>query len=116
MHYYSLFGYAAAEATNYSKTRIMTEKYLARMQTWTQVFTDPESQISLLGVVDSASDEVPPQLLYAITEPNRDADVVNQLQFSACILNESRNIFFGKVVTILRYFMAEHVELIYLGK
>jgi hypothetical protein len=114
--YCRLFGYAAAEATNYSKTSIMSEGYLARKGTWTQVFTDPDAQISLLGVVESSSDEVPPQLLYGITESNEDAAIENQLQFSACILNQSKNIFFGKVLTILRFFMAEHVEPIYLGK
>lgn len=110
----SLYGFAATECTNYSYTRIASETHLARKITRNQLFSDKKLQITLLGAVEKPKKH--PELLYAISGSQPRAEIVNQIQFAACILSQSRNIYFGKVLTFLRYFDPRLLEICYGGE
>jgi hypothetical protein len=73
-------------------------------------------QISLLGFIEKEGSKKPPELLYAVTGAQPKAEILNQIQFAACVLSESRNIFFGLVLSILRVFDERRCQIIYCGE
>jgi hypothetical protein len=70
-------------------------------------------QVSLLGAIRKKGKT--PDLLYAITSHQPEEEIKNIIQISACILSQSRNIFFGKILAILRCFDPRKVEICYGG-
>jgi hypothetical protein len=69
--------------------------------------------VGLLGCVDRGVPGVPPDLLYSVNSHRPRARTANLLQWSGTILGESRNLLFGKVICLLRYFDARRLELTY---
>jgi hypothetical protein len=57
----------------------------------------------------------PPELIYAITSHQPRSKIKNVIQASAAILSQSRTIFFGKVLCLLRHYDPRLVELLYTG-
>jgi len=57
----------------------------------------------------------PPELIYALTSHQPRADIANLIQASAAILSQSKTIFFGKVLCMLRHYDPKMVELLYTG-
>jgi hypothetical protein len=81
------------------------------------LYSEKLMAMSLLGVVDRLEYEgKPPELLYSVTYAQPQAPIVNQIQLSAAILSESRSIFFGLILTILRVTCPSKCEITYLGE
>ena len=57
-----------------------------------------------------------PDLLYSVTSHRSSTKINNLLQMSGAILTESRRIFLGKVLMLLRYFDPKKAEILYMGK
>jgi hypothetical protein len=115
----AMYGFFGVQSTNFTVTRIVTESYLARKSQRVRLFDDDKLQISLLGVVHHDTkneEEKPPDLLYSVTGSQPKAEVLNQLQVSGAVLGSSRCIFFGHILTILRYFDPRACEMIYSGE
>jgi hypothetical protein len=110
------YGFGALQANNFSVTRVVSEKTLARKSKRSTLRTKTLLQMSLLGVVTKDDENIMPELLYSLTYSQPAAPIENQIQLSAAILSESRNIFFGLVLTILRVVDPGKCEITYLGK
>ena len=71
-------------------------------------------EVSLLGAV--AKEGKPPNLLYAVTSHRPLEKINNILQISGAILGQSRAIFFGRILSLLRLFHPGKMELLYCGE
>lgn len=71
-------------------------------------------QVSLLGVVRKPKSKI--DLLYSLTSHRPRAKISNLIQVAGTILGQSRNIFLGKILTILRFFDPSLVEIAYHGE
>ena len=78
------------------------------------LFSDKRLTVTLLGAMEKPKQA--PELLYSVSGSQPNAEIMNQIQFSANILSESKNIFFGKVLSILRAFDPRKLELAYAGE
>jgi hypothetical protein len=110
-----LYGFSATSPVNFTKTRILRESYLAEKRIREPLFADSRLQISLLGVLEKPGDRKPPELLFSVTTQQLKAKIKNQVQSSGCILGESKNIFFGLVLSVLRVFDPRKLEVSYAG-
>ena len=70
--------------------------------------------VALLGAV--RKEGRPPSLLYALSSHQHKQQIYNILQVSGQILGQSRAIFLGKVLLILRAFDPAKLEILYTGK
>jgi hypothetical protein len=57
----------------------------------------------------------PPQLIYALSSHRPKAQIKNLIQASVAILSQSKTIFFGKLLCLLRHYDPRLVELLYTG-
>jgi hypothetical protein len=69
-------------------------------------------QVTFLGAVNKKKRKNP-ELFYALTSHRPDAKIFNLLQWSGGILNESRNIYFDKILCLLRCFDPAKTEISY---
>ena len=65
----------------------------------------------MLGAMKRANKA--PDLLYTITMHRPEQKINNVLQLSACILSQSRTIFLGKILTLLRIMDPRKAEICY---
>ena len=72
------------------------------------------SEIALLGAVRREGKV--PELLYSVTSHQPRKEIFNVVQLSGTILGQSRSIFLGKVLAILRFFDPGKLEITYCGK
>jgi hypothetical protein len=72
------------------------------------------SEVSLLGAV--CKEGKTPDLLYAVTSHQPKSPICNIIQISGAILGQSRTIFFGKILLILRAFHPGFLEIAYCGE
>jgi hypothetical protein len=78
-------------------------------------FNDGElSEVALLGAVRKEGKV--PDLLYAVTSHQPKKAICNIIQVSGAILGQSRSIFFGKILLILRAFHPGFLEIAYCGE
>ena len=71
-------------------------------------------EISLVGAIRRLNKT--PDLLYSVTSHCPDKPITNIAQISGAILGQSRNIFFGKILAMLRVFQHGSFELSYTGE
>jgi hypothetical protein len=109
------YGYSALESCNFTRTSVISEKTLHRDAKRRDALLTSEDvvQITLLGAVVPEKLEETPNLLYAITRRQPKARIENIAQFSCCILSNSRRVFLGKVLKLLRYLDPAKAELAY---
>ena len=106
----SFFGYSALNSTRFSKTRIISETYLTQHRKKLAGLASA-LQVTLLGAVPHAKpDKYPPSLMYATTWPRTDDRIENVSQVAGCILSNSRRVYLGRVLELLRAFHAGRVE------
>jgi hypothetical protein len=108
------FGFGAVEAVHFSTTRLALESTLARKAKRLGLYSEKLLSMSLLGVVDR-KDKVP-ELLYSATFSQPNARITNQIQLSVGVLSNSKAIFFGKILTILRVTDPRKCEISYAGE
>ena len=75
------------------------------------MFSPDVTEITLLGVL--AKENTYPTLLYCVTVNQPDQEICNISQWSSQILNASRSIFLGKILTLLRVTDPGRVEICY---
>ena len=98
------------ESSNFPKTKILQSETLNKKR---NAIWSGKLKPSFFGVSDRGGDK-PPELLYLCEIDNKDAKVNNCCHLASNILSESKNIFFSKVLTLLRYFKPECLEVNYL--
>ena len=116
-----MYGFSAVEATNFPRTRLVSESYLVRrknqklgLQQTLGMADGSIYEVSLIGAVQRGRQV--PDLLYALTAHQPRQPICNIVQWSCQILGESRSIFLGKLLTILRVFSPGMLEITYTGK
>jgi hypothetical protein len=105
------------ESSNFARCRLVSESYLkkhCKNGDKYGLYGPDVFQVTLLGPMKRA--QKPPELLYAVTSHRPKAKIFNLVQVSACILSQSRYLFFGKILTILRVFDPRKLEIAYLGE
>lgn len=70
-------------------------------------------EVSLLGAV--TREGKPPDLLYAVSSHQPRAAICNLVQISGQILGQSRALFFGKLLVLLRFWDPAKMEVLYVG-
>lgn len=75
------------------------------------MFSPDVTEITLLGVL--AKENTYPTLLYCVTVNQPDQEICNISHWSSQILNASRSIFLGKILTLLRVTDPGRVEICY---
>ena len=110
------YGFFSIEAPNFPRTRIVRESYLKKMSFEARLGMGGKdvTQVSLLGAVHRKG--TTPDLLYAITSRKPEDKIFNLIQVACAILSQSRNIFLGKILTLLRCFDPRKLELAYTGE
>ena len=121
-----LYGFCAVESSNFPRTRIVSEHYMARCKNKTGdeprrpgakrrqgLLSADVREVSLLGVLERGQKQHP-SLLYSVTRDQPNADIFNVVQLSVQILSSSRCLFFGKILALLRYFDPGKMELCYM--
>jgi hypothetical protein len=113
-----IYGFAGLEAFNFPKTRLVTESSLRKLSFKSRLaMGSPDVyQVSLLGAVRRKGKQAYPDLLYAITSHRPEEKVRNALQVSSYILSQSRAIFLGKILVLLRCCDPRKMEIAYHGK
>lgn len=72
-------------------------------------------RVSIVGAYKKPT-QTYPSLLYAVTSHRPKARIRNVIQMACTILNQSKVVFFEKILWMLRWFAVEHFELLYTGK
>jgi hypothetical protein len=110
------YGFFAIQATNFPRTRLVRESYLKNIgfRHRLGMAGDNVIQVTLLGAVRKEGKK--PDLLYAVTSRRPEEKICNIIQAACAILSQSRIIFLGKILTILRCFDPRMVELCYTGE
>lgn len=110
-----LLGFCSIEGPNFPRTRVVSESYLNKQKkTPLGMLDENVIQVSLLGTVQKPKRKI--DLLYSITSKRPTAKISNLVQVAGTILGQSRNIFLGKILTILRFFDPALVEIAYHGE
>jgi hypothetical protein len=112
-----LYGYAACEARNYHRTRVLTESTLDRYKRPNHprgLYGQDVHDVTVLGAVSKP--DGPPELLYAVTSRRPLAKTHNLIQWSGQILGMSKNLLFSKVIAFLKYFRPDSLEILYCGE
>ncbi|CAM6055381.1 unnamed protein product [Sphagnum tenellum] len=110
----SFYGFSAIQASNFSKTKIVSERHLLKNKdSLRSMYAEDSFQVTLLGAM--IKEGGPPDLLYAISSHQPKAEIKNTIQTAVQIVQNSRVVFMGKVLTILRTFDPRKAELTYTG-
>jgi hypothetical protein len=111
---FSIYGYAALEATNHPRTTILQQQQLQRNEREKKVISGSTNvTLRLLGCVESKRKDQFPQLLYALTRRRPEAPIQNLIQTSAWILASSKQVFYGKLCRLLNMLRMDSAELCY---
>jgi hypothetical protein len=136
--FYCLYGYYSVQSTSFPKCRLLSEEYIYKQNATKFGWRDKDVfEVTLLGAsVKDASQQqhlgdgaaeankkkkknnkqAQPQLIYALSSHRPKAKIKNLVQASAAILSQSKTIFFGKLLCLLRHYDPRLVELLYTGK
>jgi len=107
------YGFCSLEASNFSRTRLVTESTLASRGFGRIGIYDPRNfSVTLVGALDRGP-RMTPNLLYAVSSHRPEAAIFNVLQVSGTILGESRNIFMSLILELLRSLDPRKVEIAY---
>jgi hypothetical protein len=110
-----IYGFCSIESTNYTNTRIMSERYLHENKAKRDLLLSENlQQLTLLGATLEPGKR--PNLVYALTFKQPSSEIRNILQVSATILSSSRCVFLGKILTLLRCFDPRKLEICYTGE
>lgn len=112
------YGYTSIQASSFPKTSIVSETTLRKLPEEEKVrrlLPCRGVSVTLLGCRDEEDDDRarPPELLYAVTTGNENAALFNTLQVAVSILGQSKRIFFGMILTILRHYSPSMVSIAY---
>jgi hypothetical protein len=109
------------EASNFDRTRLVTETTLSKYKRdasgmfKNKCFNVGDlSEIALLGAIRRP--EKVPELLYSVTCHQPKQKIYNIVQVSGAILGQSRSIFLGLVLSVLRVFCPTMLEASYCGE
>jgi hypothetical protein len=109
----SIFGYSLLNPTKHDRTTVNLESTLVKKMSKMQ--QDDLVNISFLGCVDKQQQQqrqatatgvsrkrrAVPSMLYAVTVKNKKARVENLVHIGACILSRSKELFLGKLLTLM---------------
>jgi hypothetical protein len=107
----SYYGYCSLESTNHPKTTINVDNTLRRK--WSKLQEEGLFRITFIGCVKAVGVKKS-SVIYALTTHNRNAQILNLLQVSACILSKSKECFFEKIMTMLNVFRPDSCCLAYI--
>jgi hypothetical protein len=109
------------EGPNFSKTRIVGETYLRKfknhplgLENTLGINSGLVHEMALLGAV--RKEGTVPELIYALSAHQPNQDIFNIVQVSGQILGQSRSIFLGKILLLLRAFDPSMMEILYTGE
>lgn len=104
----SVYGFYGLEACNFPVTKIVNETTLGKK--YKKVLNSGEFvQLTLLGAVGKN-----PELLYALTVEKPNAPIYNVNQIAACILGQSRKVFFELIYKLLTFLDPGKAEICYI--
>jgi hypothetical protein len=117
--FFSLYGFFSIQSTSFPRTRLLSESYLKKYANSKFGFWGKDVyDVTLLGAAQycNRKKKGPPDLIYAVSSHQPRAEINNLIQAGAAILSQSRTIFFGKVLCLLRHYDPRKMELLYTGK
>jgi hypothetical protein len=111
-----LYGFAAIQPTNFCKIRLVSEGYLKTLRGARRAgrMGKADENIFRYTLMGAFPKKDSYDMLYSLTCANPNAKIRNILQMSATILSNSRVVFLGRTLELLRLLDPSKVELMYM--
>lgn len=107
------YGYSALESTNYSNTKIMTDKALARQRKTTMADVHIKS-LNVIGIVKTKRNKkISYDFLYQVNYSAPNKKISNCLPRAVSVLSNSKKLFFDRIFDMLDCFDYNLVEVCY---